>query len=107
MCNGAKSIHSFNTSTTSSVITTDLLIFSPPCTNLCPIADISSKLSITLYSGFINCFNVKSTASSCVFAGCLISIFCPFTLCVIKASSSPILSYFPEAKTSSVSIFIN
>ena len=34
-----------------------------PCTNLCPIAFISSKLSITLYSGFVNSFKVISIAS--------------------------------------------
>ena len=54
MCSGAKSEYSFKTFSTFSSITTDSEIFSPPCTSLCPIASISSKLSITLYSGFVN-----------------------------------------------------
>ena len=83
LCNGAKSVYSFNTSITLSSITTESEIFSPPCTKRCPIAFISSKLSITLYSGFNNCFNVNSIASVWLYAGLSIFIFCPFTLCVI------------------------
>ena len=48
LCSGAKSLYSLKTLITSSFITTDSAIFSPPCTSRCPTAFISSRLSITL-----------------------------------------------------------
>ena len=90
LCNGANSPHFLIFSIASSSIIADSLKISPPWTTLCPIAFISSKLSITWYSGFVNCFKVKSIASAWLYAGFWISTFLPFALCVINASSSPI-----------------
>ena len=54
LCNGAKSLHSFIASITSSSIITDLANFSPPCTILCPTAPTSLKSLITPVFAFVS-----------------------------------------------------
>ena len=100
-------MHSLMVLITSSVINTEELNFSPPCTTLCPTASISSKFLITPYSGWVNCLNTNWIPSSWFFTSCSILCFSPLTVCVKKESDNPIFSKYPFAIKFSFSISIN
>ena len=105
---GANLKHSSIYDLTSASIITDLLYFSPPCTTLCPTAEISSIEEITPFFSSTKASKTNFIASLWSAIGCFtIYLSLPSTFWVKTEPSIPILSTNPCASDSSVVISIN
>ena len=100
LCSGANALHSSISLITFSSINTDEENFSPPCTTRWPMASISSRDFSIPCSGATKASRTVFIATEWSGMSTDFSSFSPFTL-IEKIPSSPILSHWPEALTSS------